>query len=274
MKIGIMGAMSEEIDMVKGEITGQVEKTIGGRTFVTGKLHGHDTTIVFSRWGKVASASTVTLLINTFNVDLVLFTGVAGAVDPDLNIGDVVIGNNLYQHDMDARPIFPKYHIPLTNTCIFQPGLQHLDQIEIATRNYLRNIHSDIPANTLEKFSISNPKVKQGTIASGDQFIEDSAAHPNMHLNKEIRADAVEMEGAAVAQICEDFDKPYIIIRTISDKSNHSATIDFQAFINEVSNHYSRGIVKYFFKQLSDSPANTEIGLTSTYEHTAKAESC
>mgnify|MGYP006416862967 CR=1 FL=1 len=272
MKIGIMGAMSEEVDMVKNEMTDQVETTIGGRTFVTGKLHGNDTTIVFSRWGKVASATTATLLIHNFNIDLVLFTGVAGAVDASLNIGDVVISNNLYQHDMDARPIFPKYHIPLTDTCVFQPGPKHLDQAEIATRNYLKNINDDIPNNILKKFSISNPKVKRGTIATGDQFIENSSAHPNMHLNKEVRADAVEMEGAAVAQVCEDFNKPYIIIRTISDKADHSATIDFQSFISEISNHYSRGIVKNFFGQLSKPELNAKPKLNEDCKFSAETE--
>ena len=101
-------------------------------------------------------------------------------------------------------------------------------------------------------------KVRRGTIATGDQFVENAAEHPNMNLTGEKKADAVEMEGAAVAQVCEDFNKPYVVIRTISDKADHSATIDFQAFISEVSNHYSRGIVKNFFNELSNSVLNTE----------------
>ncbi len=117
-----MGAMPQEVALVKASMKISKVETIGGREFVSGNLHGFETVLVFSRWGKVASASTATTLFNVYGVDFLLFTGVAGAVDPILNIGDVVVGSKFYQHDMDARPIFPKFHIPLTDTMTFSPA--------------------------------------------------------------------------------------------------------------------------------------------------------
>lgn len=257
MKIGIMGAMPQEVELVKSAMEIEKVDTIGGRNFVSGTLHGFETVLVFSRWGKVASASTATTLFNVYNVDFLLFTGVAGAVDPILNIGDIVIGNKLYQHDMDASPLFPKFHIPLTETMTFSPTDENVANGEAAARKYVSNIETHISRTTLNQFSIFNPKVMAGTIASGDQFVTNTLTHASMHLNADEKAHAVEMEGAAVAQVCEDYKKPYLIIRTISDKADHSASIDFGAFIENVSNHYSSGIVFEFLEALRASIAQT-----------------
>jgi adenosylhomocysteine nucleosidase len=264
MKIGIIGAMPQEVELVRREMINPKEQLIGGRTFITGSLYGQETTLVFSRWGKVAAAITATTLINQFNVDFVLFTGVAGAVSADLNIGDVVISDNLYQHDLDARPIFPQYQIPLTDIQLFKPLKNHTSLAKTAATNYLNKITEDISECVLNKFSIANPKAIKGTIATGDQFIENAATHPNMLFSPDQKADAVEMEGASVAQVCQDFGKHYVVIRTISDKADHSATVDFQAFISEVSNHYSRGIVKHFFEQLHEEAQASHTKITST----------
>jgi len=258
MKIGIMGAMPQEVDLIKSTMNIEKEEVHGGRTFVSGIFNGFETVVVFSRWGKVASASTATTLLNIYNVDFILFTGVAGAVDPILNIGDIVIGNKLYQHDMDARPIFPKYQIPLTETKTFLPSDNYIEHGKNAASTYVDKINSHIPQDTLSNFSIFSPKVIRGTIASGDQFVTNTATHNGMNLNEDERAHAVEMEGAAVAQICEDYKVPYLIIRTISDKADHSATIDFTAFIENVSNHYSKGIVCEFLNSLRVSLSNVE----------------
>ena len=109
-----MGAIPQEVDLIRSDMNITEEVTLGGRTFYVGELHGCDVVLVFSRIGKVAASSVTTTLINLFKIDFLLFTGVAGAVHPDLNIGDIVIGEVLYQHDMDGRPLFPKFHIPLT----------------------------------------------------------------------------------------------------------------------------------------------------------------
>ena len=115
-KIGVLGAMQQEIALLLQNMKNVQERNLGegkgARTYWHGFLYGKDSTLVFSRWGKVASASTVTTLIDVAEVDLILFTGVAGAISLDLEIGDVVIGSQLMQHDLDARPLYGRYEVP------------------------------------------------------------------------------------------------------------------------------------------------------------------
>ncbi len=119
MLVGIVGAMIEEISLLKEEMTDMVCDSFGSRDYYCGTLYGVETVLVFSRWGKVASAMTATTLIGRYKIDALIFIGVAGAMAEKLNIGDVIIGNKLYQHDMDARPLFKKHEIPLTDTVFF-----------------------------------------------------------------------------------------------------------------------------------------------------------
>src|SRR5882762_2627101 len=118
--IGIMGAMPEEINGVAALLTERREITRGMRTYYLGKLNGLSTVVVFSRWGKVAAATTVMNLILEFNISELLFTGVAGAMDADLKVGDIVIAKRLIQHDMDARPLMPQFEIPLLGMTYFE----------------------------------------------------------------------------------------------------------------------------------------------------------
>ena len=249
MKIGILGAMPEEISSIKNLMVIDREITIASRIYSEGKINNIDVVLVFSRWGKVASASTTTTLINKFNVDFILFTGVAGAINSDLNIGDIIVGNGLYQHDMDARPFFDQFQIPLTNTMIFMPQSTHVEMAKVAAKNFLDKIDTILSRDTLERYSIFNPKVYIGYIASGDKFISDPKNHTDLTVTHTL---AVEMEGAAVAQVCEDHSVPYIIIRTISDKADHSASIDFQLFIGQIACKYSLGIVRQYIKALEN----------------------
>lgn len=250
MKTGILGAMLEEIILIKQLMVISYETEIGGRVYYEGTLGGKDVVLTFSRWGKVASSSTVTTLINKFEVDSIVFMGVAGAVRSDLNIGDVVIAESLYQHDMDARPIFDQFQIPLINTIFFKPATQDMFRAKAAVERFLQTIHTRLSENLLLKYAISNPKVHIGIIASGDKFVTDPVKHDNLTLklgDKETLA--VEMEGAAIAQICFEYGLPFIVIRTISDKADHSAVMDFQSFISDVASHYSAGIVKALFME-------------------------
>ncbi len=253
MKIGILGAMIEEIQIIRDKMEDTKRQTIAGRDYYTGKLYGFDTVMVFSRWGKVAASSTATSVINLFNVDLIIFTGIAGAVAKELNIGDIIIGDGLYQHDMDARPIFKRYQIPLTESIIFRPKPELIEKAKKAADEFCKKINSIIPPAILAKFSITKPKAYCGIIASGDQFITNAAEHDALRLNQgEVMA--VEMEGAAVAQICHEYNIPYVIIRTISDKADHSAAIDFKPFCCEIAAYYSNGIIAEFLLTLTPQP--------------------
>ena len=170
MKIGILGAMPEEVSSIKEIMNITKESVIAGRIYYEGQINNIKVVLTFSRWGKVASATTTTTLINSFNVNFVLFTGVAGAVCEDVNIGDIIISSALYQHDMDARPLFDQFQIPLTSKLMFEPKPEHIETAKQAAKRFIDNINQSIQKDILAKFSIINPMVFTGIIASGDQF--------------------------------------------------------------------------------------------------------
>ena len=251
LKIGILGAMLEEVSSIKEMMVVDRETSVAGRIYSEGRINDIEVVVVFSRWGKVAAACTTTTLINKFDVDFVVFTGVAGAVSDQLNIGDIVIGNGLYQHDMDARPFFDQFQIPLTTTIVFEPKATDISKAKNAAERFIIKIQMAFNVSLLEKYSIFNPVVHIGLIASGDKFISDPKNHANLNFSYRKSATlAVEMEGASVAQVCEDHAIPYVVIRIISDKADHSAAIDFQSFISRISSKYSSGIIKEYLQAI------------------------
>jgi adenosylhomocysteine nucleosidase len=249
--IGIMGAMPEEIDGVIALLDNRKEFTAGRRTYFSGQINGIDTVVVFSRWGKVAAATTVATLIHEFKITELLFTGVAGAISSDLNIGDIVLAKKLIQHDMDARPLMKQYEIPLLGQTYFESDSMHLTiaSKSISTLIENKSLHETIGNEELAEFKISHPKLLIGDIASGDQFFSNNE---QKHLLNQQLPDVlcVEMEGAAVAQVCYEFDIPFIIIRTISDAADDKSHIDFPSFIKKVSSKYSTEIIKNIYSQL------------------------
>src|SRR3990167_9585013 len=255
MKIGIMGAMPQEVDSILSHMTDVNSIERGSRTYHVGKINSHDVVLVFSRWGKVASATTATSLITEFKIDQLIFTGVAGASIPDLNIGDVVISSQLYQHDMDARPLMPRHEIPLTGITFFRADAALMRRAQSATRGLLATLSQKISAEELETFNITAPKCVFGTIATCDQFIGDVARTGALLAERpeiEETTEAVEMEGAAVAQVCADHNVPFVVIRTISDKADHQSVIDFPGFVEKIARHYSEHIVTGMLSAQSD----------------------
>ena len=236
MKIGIVGAMPQEIDLIREDFETDTVHEIAGRAYHSGKFCGVDAVLVFSRWGKVAAASTATTLIERFAVDCIIFTGVAGAVSPLLNVGDIVIADKLLQHDFDVSMFgnFEKFEIPLLGISRFPVDAKLVELAKRAAEDYL-----DGRGNR----ATTGQRVHVGTIGSGDQFMADTekiealrVAIPDLLC--------VEMEGAAVAQVCHEYGIPYEVIRTISDKADHSAAMDFITFIRDIARHYSHGILK------------------------------
>ena len=256
-KIGVIGAMNQEIALLLRDMKHVNQETVGkgkgARTYCHGSLYGKDAILVFSRWGKVASASTVTTLIGMADVDLILFTGVAGAISADLHIGDVVIGNRLVQHDLDARPLYSRYEVPQLEVDHFptEPEYVHL-AMRSAERYLSDDLATDVQAGMIEssvlaEFGITRPKVQAGVIATGDQFIADSVLRDRLKANLP-DALCVEMEGAAVAQVCYERGIPLVVVRTISDKADHH--VDFVKFVDTIASHFTRGIAKAFIAQV------------------------
>ena len=250
-KIGIMGAMPEEIEGVVALLSNCVQTTMGKRTYFSGQINGVETVVVFSRWGKVAAATTVTTLIHEFEITELLFTGVAGAINSELKIGDIVLGNRLIQHDMDARPLMNQYEIPLLSKIYFDSDSTHLSSTSKAIHAVLesRSLQSVIGQQDLMEFDITHPKLLIGDIASGDQFF---SSNEQKHILNSQLPDVlcVEMEGAAVAQVCYEYEIPFCIIRTISDTADDSAHIDFPSFIKKISSKYASEIIKNLFNMM------------------------
>ncbi|MDH0660124.1 5'-methylthioadenosine/adenosylhomocysteine nucleosidase [Empedobacter sp. GD03865] len=247
--IGIIGAIPQEINGVVNLLTNKQEHKIGRRSYFTGKLNNQKVVVVYSRVGKVAASATVTTLILEFNVSELIFTGVAGGIHADVKIGDIVLGQSLIQHDMNAQPLFPTYEIPMLGKAYFEADSS---QLEVATTAILeileeQHLHNVISEKDLDKFNIHQPQLHVGLIGSGDLFFSTNSQKEKLQQNlPEILC--VEMEGAAVAQVCYEFDIPFIIIRTISDDADDHSTVDFNSFIQKISNVYSIEIIKNIIK--------------------------
>jgi adenosylhomocysteine nucleosidase len=188
-----------------------------------GLIHNKPVILALAGVGKVAAATTATMLIERYNVDRVVFTGVAGAVAAHVNVGDVVIGLEYLQHDMDASPLFPRFEIPYTGISRFAG-----DPTLIAM------ILEALGAQDIRPSSQNSSKIHPGLIISGDRFVSSAA---EVQTLRQALPDAlcVEMEGAAIAQVCHDYRVPFVAVRSISDKADDSAHVDFPTFVSEVA---------------------------------------
>lgn len=238
-RLGIISALHEEQAGLIAQMRDANAVTRGKRDYVQGNLWGVDCICVLSRLGKVASSATAATLIERFDVSHLLFTGVAGSADTKVRVGDIVIASELVQHDMDTRPLFPRFEIPLTGLSRF-PGDTKMNGylLEAATHFLQQDLLKEISEENRLNFSLQQPRLHQGLIASGDEFIADVARL------RELKTDfpdllAVEMEGAAVAQVCHEFGVPFSVIRTISDNANEDSAVDFLSFIRHVASVYA-----------------------------------
>jgi adenosylhomocysteine nucleosidase len=240
--IGILSALPEEINGVLQLVQNAETKEIGGRVYTSGIIQDENVVVVFSRWGKVAAASTVTTLIELFHVDEIVFTGIAGGIHSDLNVGDIVIASSCVFHDMDTRPLNERFVVPLINQKFFE--LSTSDHIieRLKSKFINENVEEIVSSQWMNFFNLNNVKVVNRPIASGDQFINSEEARNDLLLNLPEVA-CVEMEGAAVAQVCFEHNVPCVIIRTISDSANQTAAVDFEPFAKHVASNYSVAII-------------------------------
>lgn len=246
--IGILGAIPQEVNGIINQLIDSKVHTIGNRTYYEGKLGQQRVVVVYSRIGKVAAAATVATLLLEFKVSKIAFIGVAGGIHPDVKVGDVVIATNLVQYDIDASPLRPKFEIPLLGKTYFDTDEQWSKNTEKQVQSILAidNLHKVVNKEDLAPFSIEQPRVHMGTIASGDQFFSTNEQKEN--LQKQLpEVLCVEMEGAAVAQVCFEFGVPFIVIRTISDNANQEASFSFQSFVEKISLVYGREIINKMF---------------------------
>ena len=244
MLLGLMGAMPEEMEKIIDALTEKKVVERGSRLYYRGKLFGQDVVTVFSRWGKVAAATTATNLVVEFGVDRIVFTGIAGAISADLNIGDVVIAQRLFQHDMDARPLMRRFEIPLTGKTSFEISEQNSGLMVQAVHNFLKS-NNKLKKSLSSGQQTTTPKLMLGDIASGDLFISGIEMKKALIRNLPSVV-CVEMEGAAVAQVCNDFDVPLVVVRIISDTADEQANTNAIGFVNQYAGDYPLAILKEY----------------------------
>ena len=240
--IGIMSAMQEELAAVLAEMPDERRVTVAGRDFWVCHWQGHSVVAVLSRIGKVAAATTATVLLERFQVDTMVFTGVAGGLGLGVRVGDVVVASGFVQHDMDASPLFARHEVPLYGRACFDAHAGLSAQLAKASAQVLHAAERHLSRETLTQFQLNAPRVHQGLVISGDRFVSTNAESHALRLALP-EALAVEMEGAAVAQVCHDYQVPFAAVRTISDRADDTAHADFNRFIREVASRYSLAIL-------------------------------
>jgi adenosylhomocysteine nucleosidase len=248
MPLALMGALPEELAALSAALADAQVHHHAGREFTTGMLDGHAVVLVLSRIGKVAAATTATLLIERFDAEAIVFTGVAGGLAPGVAVGDVVVARELLQHDLDVSPLFPRHEVPMTGRSRFPTDAVLSDALAEAARSALEAERIG-RAESLAVLGIGVPKVHEGLVISGDRFV--ATAIESTALCVELPdALAVEMEGAAVAQVCHDCDIPFAVLRTVSDRADDSAHVDFPRFLQEVAGPLAAGIVRAWLRRV------------------------
>jgi len=220
-----------------------------GRDFWQGQLQGHSVVLALSRIGKVAAATSATTLIEAFGASRIVFTGVAGGLGEGVNVGDVVVAQAFMQHDLDVSPLFPRYQVPQCERSVFTCDARMSAMLLEAAYALLMRAAGDFDS----KLWVQGGKAHYGLIASGDRFV--SGAAESQVLQMALRSAgfeplAVEMEGAAVAQVCFDYGVPFAAVRTISDRADDQAHVDFNKFVNEIASRYALAIIDGFMMRL------------------------
>jgi adenosylhomocysteine nucleosidase len=241
MTLAILSALADEQRGLIEQLYLPRQTLHAGRAFWQGQLHGHSVVLALSRIGKVAAATTATALIEKFGASHIVFTGVAGGVGQGVQVGDLVVARQLIQHDLDVSPLFPRYEVPFYGQSCFTADPE-------LTAMLLKACREAVAALQLAR------TVHHGLLASGDQFVNSVQITRQMCSDLALAghdALAVEMEGAAVAQVCHDYGVPFAAVRTISDRADDSAHVDFNAFSRDVAGRYAGAIVHALLKLLS-----------------------
>lgn len=236
--IGIVAALPDELAAIEAAAAAEGPirtRRIAGKELHSARLAGRDVLIALSGVGKVAAASTATLLVQ--EATAVIMVGTAGGLGPEVNPGDVVVASELLQHDLDARPLWDRWVLPSLGVARIA-GDRVLTGALAAAAEVVVGRHRP----ELAQLGLTDPRWRLGTIISGDVFVS------NAEVSDQLRAEipdavAVEMEGAALAQVCHTAGVPFAVARTISDRADHQAFLDFPKFLKQVAAPYARDLV-------------------------------
>lgn len=230
-RIGIIGAMEEEVSILKEQMTDVEVKVKASMEFNVGKLNGKEVVVVRSGIGKVNAGICTQILVDDFAVDGIINTGIAGSLKAEINIGDIVISTDALQHDVDATNFgYPVGQIPRMEVLSFKADEVMAAQAEASCKEV-------------------NPQIGvfKGRVVSGDQFIADKAVKERIIAN--FQGYCTEMEGAAIAQAAYLNHVPFVVIRSISDKADDSATMDYPTFEKQAIDNGVR-LVKHMVSML------------------------
>lgn len=240
-RTGIIAAMESEIRDLSASLEHEGTETVAGREIRYGRLEGESVALILCGCGKVNATLSATLLAAHAKVSRILVTGVSGGLAEDLKVGDVVIGNAFLQHDMDARPLFPLHEIPFEGFSA------------IGADALLRNLLTEAARAMLlaeRPPGLEEARVFEGLVVSGDQFLSSSEAR-NKVLGAIPKASCVDMESAAIAQVCRAAGLPLGVLRVISDSADGSAHIDFAKFVEVSASHACAETVRHALRAMA-----------------------
>ena len=225
MKIAIIGAMEEEVTLLRDNMKDQTQETVAGCEFTFGNMHGAEVILLRSGIGKVNAAMSTTILLEKYKPECIINTGSAGGFNPSLNVGDAVISTEVRHHDVDVTAFGYEYgQVPQL------PAAFLADDKLISV--------AESAAKELENFQIV-----KGLIVTGDSFMEDPA-RVEFVRSKFKDLQAVEMEAAAIAQVAHRFGVPFVIIRSLSDIAGKESEISFDQFIDKAATNSATLVMK------------------------------
>jgi len=234
----VLGAFDAEVVAVESKVEGRREQTVMGVKFVLGRLGKRNVAVAQTGMGKVNAAMTTTIALMAFKPEQVVFSGIAGGISPELQPGDLVIGEKIVQHDYGF--LGPD---GFKNEATQRFDSKERNPMMVASDGKLIALAEDQAQKvTFERIQsrkgVRSPRVQKGVIATGDMFVANSAK--KKELIEKFKADAVEMEGAAVAQVCHSQNAPFIIIRSISDNADEGADMDVKTFYQAAAENSAR----------------------------------
>jgi adenosylhomocysteine nucleosidase len=245
-RLAIISAMHEELAALLPALQGAQTQRHAGREFHTGRFGGHDAVLVLCGIGKVAAACTATLLIERYGVNRIVFTGVAGGLGEGIAVGDVVLADALLQHDLDVSPIFPRHEVPLTGLKRFGTDAALTASLSQACAQLVQQPQTWLGPDAAA-LGVTAPRLHRGLVVSGDQFI--STTSQSQALRAELPdALAVEMEGAAMAQVCHAFGVSLAVLRVISDRADDEAHQDFSRFVEAVARRMTAAVIAHWLR--------------------------
>ena len=221
IKVGIIGAMDSEVELLKSRVEGEQTHELAGLEFVEGTLEGVSVVVVKCGVGKVNAAMCAQALVSVFGCTRVINTGVAGSLDNRIEIGDIVVSTDAVEHDMDVTPLG------------YAPG-EHPDLRLVAFEADLGLRAAVVEAAR----GVDGVSVFEGRVCSGDQFI--GSAEAKKRIVSAFGGMCCEMEGAAIAHVCHVAGVPFVVVRAISDKADDSGNVDYPTFEKAAAAHCAR----------------------------------